>query len=102
MASLAWFSAEMARSLAALIPVSSRSLTTGLITGLHPGERPTMAENSSVNRRDFVKQAAGFAAALGVAAQASGAPPAKASAGRVVGATDRIQVGVIGVGGRGS
>ena len=61
-----------------------------------------MTENSSVNRRDFVKQAAGIGATLGVAAQAFGARPAKASAGRVVGANDRIQVGVIGVGGRGS
>ena len=57
--------------------------------------------NSSVNRRDFVKQAAGIGVTLGVVAKAFGARPAKASAGRVVGANDRIQVGVIGVGGRG-
>src|SRR6476620_12728234 len=62
-----------------------------------------MSENNShVNLRDFVKQAAGIGATLGVAAQAFGARPAKASAGRIVGANDRIQVGVIGVGGRGA
>src|SRR6266852_5232623 len=62
-----------------------------------------MAEDeASVNRRDFMKQAAGVGAALGVTAKAFAARPAKASSGRVVGANDRINVGVIGVGGRGS
>ncbi|MBI2680940.1 MAG: Gfo/Idh/MocA family oxidoreductase [Candidatus Solibacter usitatus] len=55
----------------------------------------------SVNRRDFMKTAASLGATLGVAGRALGARPAKASAGRVVGANDRINVGVIGVGGRG-
>jgi predicted dehydrogenase len=49
-----------------------------------------------------MKKAASVGATLGVASKAFGAHPAKASAGRVVGANDRIQVGVIGVGGRGS
>jgi len=61
-----------------------------------------MAESESVNRRDFVKQAAGVGAALGVAAKAFARPAAKAATGRVLGANDRINVGVIGVGGRGS
>jgi len=62
-----------------------------------------MAENeASVNRRDFMKQAAGVGAALGVATNAFGARPARASSGRVVGANDKINIGVIGVGGRGS
>jgi predicted dehydrogenase len=50
-----------------------------------------------------MKNAAGVGATLGVAAKAFGArPSAKASSGRVLGANDRINVGVIGVGGRGS
>ena len=73
------------------------------MAGPHLEERHNMAENnSSVNRRDFVKHAAGMGVTLGVAAKAFGARPVKASAGRVIGANDRIQVGVIGVGGRGS
>jgi len=62
-----------------------------------------MAETeSAVNRRDFMKHAAGVGATLGVAAKAFARPAAKASSGRVLGANDRINVGVIGVGGRGS
>jgi predicted dehydrogenase len=61
-----------------------------------------MAESeSAVNRRDFIKNAAGVGATLGVAAKAFARPAAKVS-GRVLGANDRINVGVIGVGGRGS
>ncbi|MCC7340702.1 MAG: twin-arginine translocation signal domain-containing protein, partial [Bryobacterales bacterium] len=55
----------------------------------------------SVNRRDFFRGAAAASAVLGVAAT-SKANPSKSSAGRVIGANDRINVGVIGVGGRGS
>lgn len=55
----------------------------------------------SVNRRDFFRGAAAVGATLGVAAS-SKANPSKASSGRVIGANDRINVGVIGVGGRGS
>jgi len=61
-----------------------------------------MAENESeVNRRDFFKKAAGVGATLGMAANVFARPAAKSS-GRVLGANDRINVGVIGVGGRGS
>jgi predicted dehydrogenase len=55
----------------------------------------------SVNRRDFVKTATGVSAALGLAGSAFARPSAKIS-GRVIGANDLINVGVIGVGGRGS
>src|ERR1700683_2959485 len=75
------------------------------VAGRHVRRKGThMAENeSSVNRRDFMKNAAGVGATLGVAAKAFGArPSAKASSGRVLGANDRINIGVIGVGGRGS
>ncbi len=50
----------------------------------------------SINRRDLFKTAGAF----GVAAKSFAASKA-ASSGRVVGANDRINVGVIGVGGRG-
>ncbi len=51
------------------------------------------------NRRDFVRTAAGVGAALSVAGQALGRTAAQ---GRVIGANDRINVGAIGVGGRGT
>ncbi len=54
---------------------------------------------SSVNRRDFVKGAAAVGASLGMAGQVFAQTP---TTNRVLGANDRIQVGVIGVGGRGS
>src|SRR6202167_6857719 len=63
-----------------------------------------MPENQdSVNRRDFMVRTAAAAGALGAAKELF-AKPAKAAAatGKVFGATDRINVGVIGVGGRGS
>ena len=68
------------------------------------GKKESMSEKiSSVNRRDFMKHAAGVGATLGAATKTFGArPAAKASSGRVLGANDRINVGVIGVGGRGS
>lgn len=53
---------------------------------------------SNTNRRNFLKTATAVTSALGVAASAF-ARPAK---GKVVGANDRINVGVIGVGGRGT
>ena len=52
--------------------------------------------NTAFNRRDFMKSAAGVGAALSVAG------PALATQGRVIGANDRINVGVLGVGGRGT
>ncbi len=54
-------------------------------------------ENSAANRRDFIRTAG---AALSLAGTAFAASPAKT--GRVLGANDKINVGVIGVGGRGS
>ena len=54
----------------------------------------------STNRRDFLKTATTAATALGAASKALAAKSAK-SAGRVVGANDRINVAVIGNGGRG-
>src|SRR6185436_9569473 len=65
------------------------------------GEMHSMSD-SNPNRRDFMKKAAGVGATLGVAANAFAARPAKASTGRVIGANDRINVGVVGVGGRGA
>ena len=58
--------------------------------------------NDEYGRRDFLKGAGGVGAALGMAGTALGARPARMASGRVLGANDRIQVGVIGVGGRGS
>ncbi len=55
----------------------------------------------TVDRRGFLKTAGAAGLALGAAGQAF-ARGAKASTGRVIGANDRIQVGVVGVGGRGS
>jgi predicted dehydrogenase len=56
---------------------------------------------SDSNRRDFLKTAtsAGVSLSLAGAAFAKGG---KTSAGRVLGANDRINIGVVGVGGRGS
>ncbi|MGD0200022.1 MAG: Gfo/Idh/MocA family oxidoreductase [Bryobacteraceae bacterium] len=51
-----------------------------------------------MNRRDFLKGATGAGATLGLASRAF----AVGTGGRVIGANDRIQVGVIGVGGRGT
>ncbi len=55
----------------------------------------------TVDRRGFLKTAGAAGLALGAAGQAF-ARGAKASTGRVIGANDRIQVGVVGVGGRGT
>ena len=55
----------------------------------------------SVNRRDFFRGAAAVGATIGAASR-SKADPSKSSSGRVIGANDRINVGVIGVGGSGS
>ena len=57
---------------------------------------------SETNRRDFFRTAGGAGLALGLAGSAMAARGAKAtSSGRVIGANDRINIGVIGVGGRG-
>jgi len=58
-----------------------------------------MSERKSVlNRRDFMSRAAGVSASLGVAGRALAA----SSQGRILGANDRINLGIIGVGGRGA
>jgi hypothetical protein len=66
-------------------------------------EETTMSTTEDRSRRDFLRQAGAVGAAIGVAGSALGA--AKSSGGktsaRVLGANDRINVGVIGVGGRG-
>ena len=54
-----------------------------------------------LNRRDFIKDAARASAAFGLAAKTLGAQEAKAASGRVLGANDQINLGIIGVGGRG-
>ncbi len=59
-------------------------------------------ENHSLDRRDFLRKAGGYGAALGVAAPLLARTASKTTGGRVLGANDRIQIGVIGVGGRGS
>jgi predicted dehydrogenase len=62
-----------------------------------------MSENDS-HRRDFLKTAgaAGLAINTAVAAFGKSATKSASSAARVIGANDRINVGVIGYGGRGS
>ncbi|MDZ7636691.1 MAG: Gfo/Idh/MocA family oxidoreductase [Bryobacterales bacterium] len=54
-----------------------------------------------LNRRDFVRASAAAGATLGVAGTAM-ANSNKLNTGRVIGANDRINVGVLGVGGRGT
>ena len=56
----------------------------------------------TVNRRDFVKGAAGIAAGIGLTSKLLPAKQAPAGGGRVIGANDRINVASIGVGGRGT
>jgi predicted dehydrogenase len=57
-------------------------------------------DENPINRRQFVKRATQAGAALGMAGRALGARPGKT--GRVIGANDRINIGAIGVGGRGT
>jgi predicted dehydrogenase len=57
--------------------------------------------SSSFDRRDFLRQAGAVGAALGPVRNALAKASSKSS-GRVLGANDRINIGVIGVGGRGS
>jgi predicted dehydrogenase len=58
-------------------------------------------DNESLKRREFL-MGAGVAGSVLTAHPAYSARPAAKSAGRVLGANDRINVGVIGVGGRGA
>src|ERR1700691_3159361 len=65
--------------------------------------RVSMSEpDNSVDRRDFLKTAGGVGLSLGVAGSALAAARGSRTSGRVIGANDRINIGVIGVGGRGS
>jgi predicted dehydrogenase len=57
--------------------------------------------SSSFDRRDFLRQAGVMGAALGSAGKAL-AKSATRGGGRVLGANDRINIGIIGVGGRGT
>ncbi len=64
-----------------------------------------MAKNNGSTRREFLKRTGGKAASLGLAAGYATVHAAKpvtaASARRVIGANDRVRIGVIGTGGRG-
>jgi predicted dehydrogenase len=57
---------------------------------------------ASVNRRDFMKSAAAVTGALGLAGRSAISAQRGTVTGRVVGANDAINVGIIGVGGRGT
>jgi predicted dehydrogenase len=57
--------------------------------------------SSGFDRRDFLRQAGAVGAALGPV-RAAFAKASSKSSGRVLGSNDRINIGVIGVGGRGS
>jgi predicted dehydrogenase len=64
-----------------------------------------MSSDNSLDRRDFLRKASAVSVALGTAGAALGKGTKSSSArssGRVLGANDRITVGVIGVGGRGT
>src|SRR5208337_5081760 len=56
----------------------------------------------SVNRRDFMVKTAVVTGAFGAAKELFAKPARAAATGRVIGSNDRINVGIIGVGGRGS
>src|ERR1019366_6411663 len=78
-----------------------------LISGtlvLKPAQKGvSMPDNQdSVNRRDFMVKTAAVAGAFGAAKELFAKPARAAATGRVIGANDRINVGVIGVGGRGA
>jgi predicted dehydrogenase len=58
--------------------------------------------SDSVDRRNFLKKATSVGVTMGVANSAFAAARGGKSSGRVLGANDKINIGVIGVGGRGS
>jgi len=58
--------------------------------------------SSSFDRRDFLKTVGATSLVAGAAGSAFAARGSKSSGGRVIGANDRINIGVIGVGGRGN
>jgi predicted dehydrogenase len=55
-----------------------------------------------LDRRDFLKRTGGVGAGAALATKAFAKAPAKVNASRVIGANDRINIGLIGCGGRGS
>jgi predicted dehydrogenase len=59
------------------------------------------SEKTSLDRRDFLRSVGATTAALGAAKSAFAARSGSKTSGRVLGANDRINVGVIGCGGRG-
>ncbi|HEY2015998.1 MAG TPA: Gfo/Idh/MocA family oxidoreductase, partial [Bryobacteraceae bacterium] len=60
-------------------------------------------ENKSFDRRDFLKTVGATSLTLGTASSAfAGKTGTKMTGGRVLGANDRINIGVLGVGGRGA
>jgi len=61
-----------------------------------------MPDENSVNRRDFLRTASIAGSLTGFAGSAFARPAGKMAPGRVIGANDKINVGVIGVGGRGA
>ena len=60
------------------------------------------SHNNSFDRRDFLKSVGATSLTLGAAGSAFAARGSKMTGGRVIGANDRINIGVIGVGGRGN
>jgi predicted dehydrogenase len=61
-----------------------------------------MSKLDDVNRRNFLRGAAGVGASLGAAGRVFAGAVQKKSPTRVLGANDRINIGVIGTGGRGT
>src|SRR5579883_577213 len=66
-----------------------------------PTKELSMSANDSLDRRDFLKSVSATGLALEAAKSALAAKSTAKSAGRVLGANDKINVGVIGYGGRG-
>jgi hypothetical protein len=56
----------------------------------------------NIDRRGFLKQAGGISAGVALASKGLAKSAAKLNASRVIGANDRINIGLIGCGGRGS
>ena len=61
-----------------------------------------MGTGESVNRREFIRNAAAVTAALGIAGRSGASAQRAGISRRVVGANDQINLGIIGVGGRGT
>lgn len=63
---------------------------------------PEQTNNDSLDRRGFLKSVSATGIALGAATQAFAAKSIGKMSNRIIGANDRINIGVIGCGGRGS